>query len=72
MPLDKLAAVAEQTVSFLRLFSRDLGFQDVDHKWLAEKFENNSVDFDCRLVVPLDEPTAARGRRAFRLILAND
>jgi len=33
VPLDKLAAVAEGTVRFLNLFSRDLGFGNVEHRW---------------------------------------
>jgi len=72
VPLDKLAAIAQETMRFLSLFSRDMGFGNTDHKWIAEKFANHSVDFDCRLVETADETIVRRSRAALRGLMAND
>lgn len=71
MPLPKLAAAAAQTVRFLGLVARDLGIEAGSSDWLAERFENGSVDFDCRLAAPLSTPTLELGRRAFRQVFTN-
>ncbi len=72
MPLSKLADVAEETVRFLALFSRDMGLTDAEHRWVAERFENSSVDFDCRYATEIDEPIAVRCRRGFHAVFGND
>lgn len=71
MPLDKLAAVAGATEKFLVSFSRDIGLGKTQCQWLAERFENNSVDFDCRFASDVDESVATRGRRGLRAVLGN-
>lgn len=70
MPLGKLAAVMEQTVKFLERFSADMQVGETSGKWLAERFENNSVDFDCRLAVPLAAPVQERSRSGLRMVLS--
>jgi hypothetical protein len=72
MPLEKLVAVAGATVRFLGLFSKDVGLGSVERQWLAERFENGSVDFDCCFAGELDEELATRGWRGLRAVLAND
>lgn len=71
MPLPKLAAATAETVKFLGMIARDLGLETDASEWLAERFENGSVDFDCRLGKPLAPPTLDLGRRAFRQVLSN-
>ncbi len=72
MPLEKLATVMKNTVSFLNSVAVDLGIEDSSGAWLAEEFENNSVDFDCRLAVSLPEPKAIQLQTALRMVFAND
>ena len=72
MPLDKLAAIARDTVEFLASLTRDLGLDQTEHAWLAEKFDNGSVDFDCHFAVALPEDRAAQMTSALRMVFAND
>jgi hypothetical protein len=72
MPLDKLAAIAGDTVEFLNSLTQDLGLEEPAHAWLAEQFANDSVDFDCRFVLPLEEQPASRLSSALRMVFAND
>ena len=72
MPLDKLAAIAGSTVEFLNLLALDLGLTAADHAWLAERFDNGSVDFDCRFALPLENDRAVRLGSALRMVFAND
>lgn len=69
MPLEKLASVCSETVKFLKMFSRDLKLTDEEPVWLAENFENNSVDYDCRLASDIGNARVELGRRALRLIM---
>jgi hypothetical protein len=67
MPLGKLADVMKDTVRFLESLSDDLQIADADGRWLAEKFENNSVDFDLRLhrhLTPLQHSQLRSGLRS--------
>jgi hypothetical protein len=72
VPLGKLAEISEETMQFLARFSRDMGLADAEHRWVAERFENNSVDFDCRYTDELEEPVAVRCRQGFHAVFAND
>lgn len=72
MPLDKLVEVTEQTVRFLALFSRDMGLPDSASHWVAERFENGSVDFDCRYAEDIEDSTATRCRQGFHAVFGND
>ncbi len=72
MPLDNLAAIARDTVEFLGLLTRDMGLEEPPHAWVAEKFDNGSVDLDCHFAVALDEDRAAQLSSALRMVLAND
>lgn len=71
MPLPKLVAAASGTVRFLDLLARDLGIQSDPSNWVAERFENGSVDFDCRLARPLAPASLALGRRALRQVFTD-
>lgn len=72
MPLGKLASVMEQTLKFLEKFAADMQIGTTEGKWLAERFENNSVDYDCRLAVPLSVPMAVRSQQGLRMILSGN
>jgi len=72
MPLDKLARVAGETVAFLGSLTSDLGVHAPEHAWLAENFDNGSVDFDCRFAIPLEDERATRLNSALRMVFAND
>ena len=72
VPLDKLAAVTKETDRFLKLFSRDMGLANTEHRWVAERFENNSVDFDCRYAEDVDDSLVLRCRRGFHAVFSND
>lgn len=72
IPLDKLATLTKNTVSFLSSVTADLGLDVESHAWLAEKFENSSVDFDCRFALPLQEEKANQLHSALRMVFAND
>ena len=72
MPLDKLAAIARDTVEFLGSLTRDMGLEEPAHAWLAEKFDNGSVDFDCHFAMALGEDRAAQLSSALRMVFAND
>ncbi len=69
MPLGKLAAICAETVKFLNMLSDDLQLTDGEPVWLAENFENDSVDYDCRLANDVGEARTEIGRRALRLIM---
>jgi hypothetical protein len=71
MPMGKLSAATERTVRFLASLARDLGVVAGEGGWLAERFENGSVDFDCRLSTPLTDEHHERGRRALRQVFSN-
>ena len=72
IPLDKLAAITRDTVEFLGSLTQDLGLEEPGRAWLAEHFDNSSVDFDCRFAVPLQEDCALRLGSGLRMVLAND
>lgn len=72
MPLDKLAVIAGKTVEFLGSLANDLGLAAPEHAWLAENFDNGSVDFDCRFAVPLEDDRAKRLSSGMRMVFAND
>jgi len=69
MPLGKLAGVCAETVKFLDMLVADLQLLDGSPTWLAEQFENSSVNYDCRLAAELNEANAEIGRRALRIIM---
>jgi hypothetical protein len=70
MPLHKLATVTSATRAFLDSLAEDLGLSTKEG-WLAEAFENNSVDFDCRLGRAVEDDVAGNYREGLRLVLAN-
>ncbi|MCL1633527.1 hypothetical protein M2650_02550 [Luteimonas sp. SX5] len=67
MPFGKLARVCDETTRFLVMLSEDLGLPQTD-AWLAEEFENASVDFDVRYAYPVDPFQAEIGRQALEMI----
>jgi hypothetical protein len=71
MPLDKLAAITEDLVKFLNSLTHDLRLVDGEPVWLAERFDNNSVDFDAHLAAVLDEEDAEEGRGALRYVFGD-
>ena len=72
MPFDKLGTIVRATVEFLGSLTRDLGLDEPVHAWLAEKFDNGSVDFDCHFAVALPEDRAAQMTSALRMVFANE
>ena len=71
MPLDKLVSATAHTERFLELLARDLNLGGGGQVWLAERFENASVDFDCRYAMALEPERVSRGQRALRQIFSN-
>jgi hypothetical protein len=47
--MDKLAGITEETAKFLRMVVTDVA-RDVEGKWIARDFDNNSVDFTAEFV----------------------
>lgn len=72
MPLDKIASITCDTVEYLNSLTSDLGIEYPDHGWIAENFDNGSVDFDCRFAMPLEENRAMQMRSAMRMVFANE
>lgn len=71
MPLNKLTQVCQETTKFLDLLCEDLGLPQPKTGWLAEDFENGSVDFDLRHPEYLSEDLTVLGRQALRMIFGN-
>ena len=71
MPVGKLAQVCLETTRFLDLLCEDIGLPAPRGGWLAEEFENASVDFDLRHPEAVSEDMAELGRRALRMVLSN-
>lgn len=67
MPFGKLARVCEEATRFLAMLGEDLGLPEGD-AWLAEEFENASVDFDLRYAFELDPAQAEAGREALGMV----
>lgn len=70
MPIGKLARVCDETTQFLTMLGEDIGLPANGDLWLAEAFENASVDFDLRCAAPLSDDIAELGRRALRMMFS--
>jgi len=71
MPLNKLTQVCQETTRFLDLLCEDIGLPSPRNGWLAEDFENASVDFDLCYPETVSDDVAALGRQALRMVFAN-
>lgn len=71
MPLAKLAQVCAETTRFLNLLCEDMDLPVPAGGWLAESFENASVDFDLRYPEQLSEELAELGRRGLHQVLGD-
>lgn len=71
MPLSKLAHVCTETTSFLAMLCEDLGLPVSGNGWLAQEFENASVDFDLCYPEQLSDNLAELGRRALSMVFAD-
>ncbi|MBK8122740.1 MAG: hypothetical protein IPK54_04085 [Dokdonella sp.] len=71
MPLSKLAQVCQETTRFLNLLCEDLDLPQPKAGWLAEDFENGSVDFDLRHPEVVDAVLVEFGRQALRMVFGN-
>lgn len=71
MPLAKLARVCIEATRFLDQLCEDIGLPSPKGGWLAEEFENASVDFDLRHPEVMSENLASLGRRALLMVLSN-
>lgn len=71
MPLSKLTQVCQETNKFLDLLCQDLGLPAPKDGWLAEDFENGSVDFDLRHPEEISGELVALGRQALRMVFGN-
>jgi hypothetical protein len=69
--IGKFGAVLAETRTFLELLTRDIGVSAKTGAWLAENFENNSVDFDCRLATALPVDVVDRGHHALTMLFAD-
>jgi hypothetical protein len=69
IPLGKLAAIVEETSRFLGLISDDAGLGGDPHNWLAQNFENNSVDFDIHKNDIKSEPKRKRALTLLRGVM---
>lgn len=71
MPIGKFARVCDETTRFLTMLGEDLGFPESGpNSWLAEEFENASVDFDLRFAFDLNAAQAEIGRQALAMIIS--
>lgn len=68
MPLGKLTHVCHETTCFLAMLCSDLGLPAPKESWLAQEFENASVDFDLCYPEALTDDLAELGRRALRMV----
>lgn len=71
MPFKKLTQVCQETIKFLDLLCEDLGVPSPRDGWLAEDFENGSVDFDLRHPEELSAELAELGKHALRMVFGN-
>lgn len=71
MPLNKLVAVSSEILKFLSMIVQDLRLATSESVWLAERFENNSVDFDCRFAAALDEQAVQRGNEGLKFAMGD-
>lgn len=72
IPLNKLSRITAAFFKFLQKLSVDIGAAEESEQWLAERFENNSVDFDCLNPRLHDEARVGRCHRALRYVMNND
>lgn len=68
MPFGKLGRVCQEATKFLEMLSEDLEIPE-GSAWLAEEFENGSVNFDVRHAAEIDAATAEAARQALGMIL---
>ncbi len=71
MPLGKMAGIVGETVEFLDSLLADLGIPKTQRLWLAERFDNGSVDFDCRMDSPLEDEKADRVESGLGMVFSN-
>ncbi len=67
----KLAAISDAMRAFLEALTRDLSLPSAGPGWVADNFENNSVDFDCCYGAELDEKAAESARAALSMVFGN-
>ncbi|MEI6149141.1 MAG: hypothetical protein WCS01_08620 [bacterium] len=49
-----------------------MGLAAAANRWVAERFENNSVDFDCRYAEDIEDSIAIRCRQGFHAVFGNN
>ncbi|MEQ1513243.1 MAG: hypothetical protein ABL934_11275 [Lysobacteraceae bacterium] len=68
MPFGKLASVCQEATRFLEMLCEDLELPEGD-SWVAEDFENGSVNFDVRHTVQIDPVIAEAARQAMGMVI---
>jgi hypothetical protein len=68
MPLGKLARVCNEATKFLEMLSEDLNLP-ASESWVAEEFENGSVNFDVRHGIQIDPVMAEVARQALGMVI---
>lgn len=68
MPFGKLARVCHEATKFLEMLAEDLELPQGD-AWVAEEFENGSVNFDVRHGVQVDPVVAESARQALGMVI---
>lgn len=70
--MGKLARITSSFFKFLQKVCVDIGSAQESEQWLAERFENNSVDFDCFNPRLHDHDRVERCHKALRSVMNND
>jgi hypothetical protein len=69
IPIAKLSTVTEEVKKFLALVGKDANIPHDSKDWLALKFGNSSVIFDC-LLAEVEEPRAVEARQIMSAIMS--
>jgi hypothetical protein len=70
--LSKLGSFSVKMHAFLNNLAGDIGIDPKNAIWIAENFENKSVDFDCRLAGDIDHDILHEGREVIRRVVTDN
>jgi hypothetical protein len=68
VPMFKLAQVSDQALKFLRMLAEDVGVNTLKEDWVAKRFGNNCVDFDCEYPLEVESSKVASFKEGVRFV----